>query len=102
MRLLEIRKALEADYYYMDRPNQPIMPIMTQAHEQRLEKVLNMNLTNEIQTDTKGLMKELNRAIFRIRYRRMFVALSLSFTFISDVAECIKSWAHKKAKGFNV
>ena len=102
MRLLEIRKSLESDYYYMDRPNQPFMPIMTQAHEHRLEKVLNMNLSNGIQTDTKGLMKELNRALFRIRYRRMFTVLSLSFAFISDAADRIRSWANAKAKGFSV
>lgn len=101
LRLIEIRKSLEGDYYWGSLTNdQPVMPIMTQAHEARLEKVLNMNLAEGRPADTKGLMKEMDSVLFRIRYRRFFAALSILFAWVEDKLDSMHRWAHERTNRY--
>lgn len=102
-RLRVIRAKLESSFYAIGVPTSDAdasRPLPTRDSElaYRVERTLNMQPSESIRVDTAPLIKEINRTLFKLRYRELFKAISLAFAKLAGCGERFRNWAYGKSE----
>lgn len=97
-RLKQIRDHLESEYYMQRSPfSERPLPECSSELQYRIDSALNMQPESHVIYDTQEYIRELNKTLFRLRYRELYKAISAIFVKIADQLARLRDWAYNKA-----